>query len=66
MVFLFLVLFCPSVSYSQKLTACIYSGMNFSDNHGQLLEGNMNLNPDLFRGFYLDIHAGYQLESKRG
>jgi hypothetical protein len=52
-VFLFLILFCSSVSYSQKITTDIYSGVNFSDIHGQDFGGKWQSKPGPVQGFYL-------------
>jgi hypothetical protein len=51
--FLFLMLLCSSVGYSQTITTGIYSGVNFSDIHGQDFGGKWKSKPGPVQGFYL-------------
>jgi len=64
--FLFLVLFCPSVSYSQKVTAGIYSGINFSDIHGQEPGGKWSAKPGPSEGIYLEYALNKSLGFQTG
>jgi hypothetical protein len=57
-----LIIFCHSVSYSQKITTGIYSGINFSDIHGQDFGGKWESKPGPLQGFYL----GYSLSRSIG
>ena len=50
---LFLIAGFNSVSYSQKLSAGIYSGVNFSDIHGQDINGKWKSKPGLSETFLL-------------
>ncbi len=51
--FLFLIFFCTSVSYSQNFITGIYSGVNFSDIHGQDFGGKWEPKPGPTQAFYL-------------
>jgi hypothetical protein len=44
---------CSLVSYSQNISTGIYSGVNFSDIHGQATGGNWVSKPGPIQGFYL-------------
>jgi len=48
-----LAICCHSVIYSQKITAGIYSGINFSDIHGQDIGGKWSFKPGPVQGLYL-------------
>jgi opacity protein-like surface antigen len=63
---LFLVLFCSSVSYSQKLTTGIYSGVNFSDIHGEEIGGKWQSKPGPVQGLYLGWSFGKSLGIQTG
>ena len=58
----FLIIFCHSVSYSQNITSGIYSGVNFSDIHGQDFGGKWESKPGPVQGFYL----GYSFNRSLG
>jgi hypothetical protein len=51
-IFLFSIIFCFPVSYSQEITTGTYSGVNFADNHGRNYERKRESEPDTVKGFY--------------
>jgi hypothetical protein len=57
-----LIISYQTVSYSQKITTGIYSGVNFSDIHGQDFGGKWESKPGPVQGFYL----GYSLNKTLG
>ncbi|MFA5818040.1 MAG: outer membrane beta-barrel protein [Bacteroidales bacterium] len=62
LVFFIMVICCHSVSYSQKITTGIYSGVNFSDIHGQEIGGKWSFKPGPVQGFNL----GYSFSKTLG
>jgi hypothetical protein len=52
-IFLFSIICCFPVSYSQEITTGSHSGMNLSDNQGLNYERKWESGPDTFKGFYL-------------
>jgi hypothetical protein len=50
---IFLAIICHSTGYSQKITAGIYSGVNFSDIHGQEIGGKWSYKSGPVQGLYL-------------
>jgi opacity protein-like surface antigen len=52
---LLLLLFCNSIIYSQTITTGIYSGINFSNIHGQDPGGKWGSKPGLSEGAYIGI-----------
>jgi Outer membrane protein beta-barrel domain len=61
-ILLFLINHCTLVSYSQKITTGISSGVNFSDIHGQETGGKWKSKPGPVQGFYL----GYSFNKSIG
>lgn len=59
---LLIIISCQTVSYSQKIITGIYSGVNFSDIHGQEIGGKWVSKPGPVQGFYL----GYSLNKTLG
>jgi len=51
--FSFLIFFCSASGYSQKITTGIYSGVNFSDIHGQDIGGKWKAKSGPVQGFNL-------------
>jgi hypothetical protein len=48
-----LTIYCQSVCYSQKITAGLFSGVNYSDIHGQEIGGKWGFKPGPVQGFSL-------------
>jgi len=59
---IFLIIICHSVGYSQNISTGIYSGVNFSDIHGQDIGGKWESKPGPVQGFYL----GYSFNKSIG
>jgi hypothetical protein len=57
-----MIIICTSSAYSQKISAGIYSGMNFSDLHGQDIGGKWNHKPGPSEGLYI----GYSFNKSLG
>ena len=63
---LFLLVLCNSAGYSQTITTGIYSGVNFSDIHGQDFGGKWKSKPGPVQGFYLDLSLNKSLGIQTG
>jgi hypothetical protein len=59
---LFLLVLCNSAGYPQTITTGLYSGVNFSDIHGQDFGGKWKSKPGPVQGFYL----GWSLNKSLG
>ena len=65
--FLILIaVFLSSISYSQKITTGIYSGVNFSDIHGQDIGGKWKSKPGPVQGLYLGLALSKSLGIQTG
>ena len=54
---LILFLFCNSVSYSQKLSAGLLGGINFSDIHGNSNSGKWKFKPGSYERFFVSYNV---------
>ena len=63
---MFLLVLCNSVGYSQTITTGIYSGVNFSDIHGQDFGGKWKSKPGPVQGFYLNWSLNKSLGIQTG
>jgi opacity protein-like surface antigen len=63
---LFLLGLCNSAGYSQTITTVLYSGVNFSDIHGQDFGGKWKSKPGPVQGFYLGLSLNKSLGIQTG